>query len=802
MFRPAFLFLIAFSFQLASAQAPGEIHGRIRAALGDRNYLSAAAELRDLESKDLNGFRENNYDYLSGRVAEKVGDTAKAMAEYQGVVNRNSILKPYALWHLSRLARTSGNLTLERTYLQELMSFSPESLLMYPAARRMAQSWYESGNYDLAIRQVEQMPSPSPQLAGWAADQATRELQTFLADAYLRSGNSAKAKDIYASLTTNLANPAQPDDFALAGVRGLDSLESSAPGAAPLTDYEHLRRATIYQFNRDFDHARIHYAAIINENPGSGLVPDAIFQTGRGYVQQGDFTEAIKWFERVLEQFPDHPVAQDSLLQAASAYARVGKNHEAGARYRKYIEKYPEGERIDRAYLNLIDVLRDEREETGSIKWAATIRDKFKGKQPEALATFAEARMYLARTDWPNALATLERLEKLPDLGGASTPGGTTVAEVRFLRGFVLEQLRRYADAIDVYLAIPDGRNEYYGLRATERLKLMASDKAAGPFVSAKATELAKVTPTDPDGTRRVLQARLRVTDLPDERAKLLTSLRAAYAAIPAYSSFPKLKLLGLGRQAPVISKTNDKSAARTISDELLFLGLYDEAAPELEFKSGAAANAANSKPDLDYTIATFYTRGDIANRGASFIESTWKMPADYQIELIPAEVLDLLYPAPYADALIKYAPAQNIDPRFLLSIMRQESRFRADVKSNAAARGLMQFISTTASRIAAELGRDSFRQDDLYDPSTSILFGSHYTGNLFKLFPNQPAAVAASYNGGEDNMKRWLARSKADIPDRYIPEIAFSQSKDYVYRVMANYRMYQTLYDENLKRR
>jgi soluble lytic murein transglycosylase len=234
----------------------------------------------------------------------------------------------------------------------------------------------------------------------------------------------------------------------------------------------------------------------------------------------------------------------------------------------------------------------------------------------------------------------------------------------------------------------------------------------------------------------------------------------------------------------------------------LLFLGLYDEATPELEFKSGAAANAANPKTDLDYTIATFYTRGDIANRGASFIESTWKMPADYQIELIPAEVLDLLYPAPYADALIKYAPAQNIDPRFLLSIMRQESRFRADVKSNAAARGLMQFISTTASRIAAELGRDSFRQDDLYDPSTSILFGSHYTGNLFKLFPNQPAAVAASYNGGEDNMKRWLARSKADIPDRYIPEIAFSQSKDYVYRVMANYRMYQTLYDENLKRR
>jgi soluble lytic murein transglycosylase len=214
------------------------------------------------------------------------------------------------------------------------------------------------------------------------------------------------------------------------------------------------------------------------------------------------------------------------------------------------------------------------------------------------------------------------------------------------------------------------------------------------------------------------------------------------------------------------------------------------------------ASESTIPKADVDYTIATIYTRGDLASRGSAFIESTWKVPADYQIELIPPEVLDLLYPAPYVDALIKYAPQKNVDPRFLLSIMRQESRFRADVKSYAAARGLMQFISTTSSRVAAELGRENFKQDDLYDPATSILFGSHYVSNLFKLFPRQPEAVAASYNGGEDNMHRWLSRSRSGLPDRYIPEIAFSQSKDYVYRVMANFRMYQTLYDEDLKRR
>jgi soluble lytic murein transglycosylase len=169
---------------------------------------------------------------------------------------------------------------------------------------------------------------------------------------------------------------------------------------------------------------------------------------------------------------------------------------------------------------------------------------------------------------------------------------------------------------------------------------------------------------------------------------------------------------------------------------------------------------------------------------------------------LVPPDHLELLYPAPYRAAFLQHSVPRNVDPRFLLSIVRQESRYRPDVKSYAAARGMMQFISTTSEKIAAELGRTNFVQDELYEPSTAILFGSQYTANLFKMFPNQPEAVAASYNGGEDNMRRWMKRSKSDAAVRYVPEIAFSQSKDYVYKVMANYRMYQMYYDEKLNRR
>src|SRR5690349_9828089 len=226
MQRFLFLLLFVFSYNAISAQVSIESHTRIRNALAERSYLLVANDLRDIESKDPARYKANNYDYLSGRISESTGDTAAAMAAYQSVVNRNSVLKPYALWHLARLARTSGNLTLERVHLQELLSFSPDSLLLYPAARRMAQSWFDSGSFDLAIRQVEQMPKPSTQLSGRAAEQLSRELQAFLADAYLRSGNTAKAKEIYTTLTTNLSNPAQPDDFALAGALALDKLET------------------------------------------------------------------------------------------------------------------------------------------------------------------------------------------------------------------------------------------------------------------------------------------------------------------------------------------------------------------------------------------------------------------------------------------------------------------------------------------------------------------------------------------------------------------------------------------------
>ena len=107
---------------LSLAVSAQDVQVKIRQSLENRDYQTVIGELETLKKGDKKIFELNNYDYLLARLAEKKGDFAAAAANYQAVVNRNSILKEYALWHLAQVARTSGNLLLESTFLQEILT--------------------------------------------------------------------------------------------------------------------------------------------------------------------------------------------------------------------------------------------------------------------------------------------------------------------------------------------------------------------------------------------------------------------------------------------------------------------------------------------------------------------------------------------------------------------------------------------------------------------------------------------------------------------------------------------------------
>jgi soluble lytic murein transglycosylase len=159
-------------------------------------------------------------------------------------------------------------------------------------------------------------------------------------------------------------------------------------------------------------------------------------------------------------------------------------------------------------------------------------------------------------------------------------------------------------------------------------------------------------------------------------------------------------------------------------------------------------------------------------------------------------------YPAPYRHSILSAAKARKLDPRFILALIKQESVFKPTAKSPAGARGLLQLTMDAAVKFGPAAGFRSINESQLYQPETSITVGAEYLENLTDMFPEMLEPVAASYNGGEDNVARWLKRSKQLDPGVFTSEVGFDETKGYVQKVMSNYRVYRELYTSDLIRK
>jgi len=769
------LLLLALAFPIAAQSSDPII-----AAVESQDWQTARAEINKLRHDPV--FRERNYEYLLGRIAERTGDFASATANYQEIAANDSRLKQYALWRLAKLARATGDLVLERERLQQLVSTAPSSLLIETATLRLSESFFESGDFQAAANSAKPL-TMSKNIP------VARKSAALIGAAYIKAGKPVEARDVFTKLVMQMPDASRPDDFALEAVRQLDALDTTSQ--ANLTEADHLLRASVYHFNRDFAGARSHYQSVVDHFPQSTTIPNATFQIARTLYQEGKYDDAVKLFQKVFDSYPQSSSARDALGFIGSSYNRMKRTDDAIAAYKLFIDRFPDAPNPERTYLNLIDALHEAGRYPEALNWVQQTRARFKNDIGGALALFAQLRIHMAQQAWATVVRDADELLKISDLGGTKVPGGTTSAEVTFLRAYALEQLGQFEEAVTGYLGIPDGRNEYYGRRATQRLLLLADNNKSRSFIRNRLNMLrssaSSLTRSSSIlGQLEDLQSALRLTTDPQIRADILRSVRSIYNIVNTYF-LPKFTKISLG--------TNSDS----IAGNLLLLGLYDEALPELLAKR--TPNNSASLSDEDYTIALLSLRAGIPNRAVRFGEQLWKsMPPDYVIEVAPRDVLELLYPVPFREPLLKHTTSRNVDPRFVLSIARQESRFQADAKSAAAARGMMQFIASTANEVATQLKVNNFDQDDLYNADTAILFGSQYLANLFQQFPNQPQAVAGSYNGGADNLARWIGRARSDEPDRYVPEIGFTQTKDYVYKVMTNYWTYQRLYDAQLQ--
>ncbi len=164
----------------------------------------------------------------------------------------------------------------------------------------------------------------------------------------------------------------------------------------------------------------------------------------------------------------------------------------------------------------------------------------------------------------------------------------------------------------------------------------------------------------------------------------------------------------------------------------------------------------------------------------------------------------DLRYPTPYRDLMKVSANNQDIDEAWVYGIARQESRFMHYAKSGVGASGLMQLMPATAKWIAKRAGWNNYSNSMIHDLDTNVQLGTYYLRYTLDLMNGKALMATAAYNAGPSRAKKWLAIQPLEGAI-YAETIPFSETRNYVQKVMANAQLYASrlgLKNSSLKQR
>ncbi|MDE2440247.1 MAG: lytic transglycosylase domain-containing protein [Betaproteobacteria bacterium] len=154
-----------------------------------------------------------------------------------------------------------------------------------------------------------------------------------------------------------------------------------------------------------------------------------------------------------------------------------------------------------------------------------------------------------------------------------------------------------------------------------------------------------------------------------------------------------------------------------------------------------------------------------------------------------------LRFLAPYGETVRPAAQNQSLDDAWVYGLMRQESRFVTAAKSNVGASGLMQLMPATAKWVAKKIGLRDFSQGKVHDTETNVLLGTTYMRLVMENLDNHPVLASAAYNAGPGRARKW----RADRPLEgaiYAETIPFSETRDYVKKVMSNAVYYSAIFN------
>ena len=153
------------------------------------------------------------------------------------------------------------------------------------------------------------------------------------------------------------------------------------------------------------------------------------------------------------------------------------------------------------------------------------------------------------------------------------------------------------------------------------------------------------------------------------------------------------------------------------------------------------------------------------------------------------------LYPKPYSKLIHKMVQQNKLNENFVYALIRTESQFYYNALSSAGASGLMQIMPSTFTYVAKKKKIPySSVDNDIFKPKINIKTGTILLKDLYAQFKH-PFYVAAGYNAGGRNAKRWLNATKVDDPLFFTENVTYKETENYIKKIYYAKKCYEALY-------
>lgn len=157
--------------------------------------------------------------------------------------------------------------------------------------------------------------------------------------------------------------------------------------------------------------------------------------------------------------------------------------------------------------------------------------------------------------------------------------------------------------------------------------------------------------------------------------------------------------------------------------------------------------------------------------------------------------IMKKIYPLKYTQYVEKYSREYKIDKYLVYAIIKAESNFNENAKSNSDAIGLMQIMEQTAIETAQKMGQN-VTEEDLFNPDLNIKIGLKYYSTLLEKYDNNYQMAIIAYNAGIGNVDKWIQDGIIEWDGSNLENVPFKETNNYLRKIVRDYSIYKKLYN------